>query len=96
MNLGLAKPPGETEAKVDLRLAKHSIDMLEMISDKTAGNLSGEERRHLDAVLTELRMNYVDESSRGSEEPPDGGEEQRGSGADRGGAERDGSTPDGA
>ncbi|RJR32236.1 MAG: DUF1844 domain-containing protein [Candidatus Latescibacterota bacterium] len=53
----------------DLRQARITIDMLEMIGEKTAGNLSAEERRHIDTVLTELRMNWVDEANRGGIEP---------------------------
>jgi hypothetical protein len=48
----------------DLRQARITIDILEMVREKTAGNLSPEEKRLLDAVLTELQMNYVDESKR--------------------------------
>lgn len=48
----------------DLRQARITIDMLEMLREKTAGNLVPEEKRLLDAILTELQMNYVDESRR--------------------------------
>jgi hypothetical protein len=39
--------------------AKHHIDLLEVLEKKTAGNLIEEEKRTLDAVLYELRMQYV-------------------------------------
>jgi hypothetical protein len=67
--LGKLVNPLSGDVERDLRQARITIDMLEMISDKTAGNLSGGERRHLDTVLTELRMNFVDESARGDAEP---------------------------
>lgn len=51
----------------DLLMAKHSIDLLEMLSNKTAGNLTPDEKRLLDHVLYELRMNYVDETAKGRE-----------------------------
>jgi hypothetical protein len=38
-----------------------------MIREKTAGNLEPEEQRIINAVLTELQMNYLDESNRGKE-----------------------------
>jgi len=48
----------------DMAHAKLSIDMLEMIEERTAGNLTGEEVRFLKHVLTELRLNYVAELER--------------------------------
>jgi hypothetical protein len=41
--------------------AKESIDMLEMLKEKTKGNISPELTRLLDQFLTDLRLNYVDE-----------------------------------
>ncbi len=43
----------------DLRIARHTIDMLGMLQDKTRGNLSLEEQRLLENSLTELRFRYV-------------------------------------
>jgi len=54
----------------DLGQARLSIDMLEMLQERTSGNLTGEESRFLSHVLTELRLNYVaevDEDKRKSE-----------------------------
>ncbi len=45
----------------DLVQARVSIDMLEMLQERTSGNLTGEESRFLTHVLTELRLNYVAE-----------------------------------
>lgn len=45
----------------DLEQARFSIDILGMLQEKTKGNLTDEERRFLDHVLFELRLNYVDE-----------------------------------
>ncbi|MBN1885986.1 MAG: DUF1844 domain-containing protein [Candidatus Krumholzibacteriota bacterium] len=59
----------------DLHQARITIDMLEMISTRTAGNLSDTESRILDNVLMELRMNFVDESSRPEPKDGDGAEE---------------------
>ncbi len=49
--------------KIDRNLeqAKQSIDMLEMLRDKTKGNLSPESERLLSQFLSDLRLNYVDE-----------------------------------
>lgn len=43
----------------DLRLARHSIDLLAMLEEKTRGNLSLEEKRLLENALTELRFRYI-------------------------------------
>lgn len=43
----------------DLRLARHSIDMLAMLEEKTKGNLSTEDQRLLENSLTELRFRYI-------------------------------------
>jgi hypothetical protein len=43
----------------DLGVARHYIDMLGMLQEKTRGNLSLEEQRLLDNSLTELRFRYL-------------------------------------
>lgn len=48
----------------NLPLARHSIDLLELLQQKTRGNLSGDEADLLTNLLTELRVRYV-ESSKG-------------------------------
>jgi hypothetical protein len=45
----------------NLDQARFTIDMLGMLEDKTNGNRAEEETRTLRRVLTELRMNYLDE-----------------------------------
>lgn len=49
----------------DLTMAKHSIDMLGMLEEKTRGNLSEDEQKYLEQTLYELRMNYLDEVKKG-------------------------------
>jgi hypothetical protein len=49
---------GEQEAP-DLATARHAIDMLAMLAEKTRGNLSFEEQRMMENSLTELRFRYV-------------------------------------
>ena len=46
-----------TERNLDL--ARHTIDTMAMLKDKTTGNLDQEEQAFLDGILTELRMLYV-------------------------------------
>jgi hypothetical protein len=51
------------EPMVNLDLAKHHIDTLNILEDKTKGNLSDDEKRLLDAALYESRMRYVSVAS---------------------------------
>lgn len=50
---------GEDQQEPNLPLAKHSIDILSMLQEKTRGNLSSEEQRLLENGLTELRFRFV-------------------------------------
>ena len=43
----------------NLDVARHTIDLLDVLKDKTKGNLNFEESRLLDNTLTELRFRYV-------------------------------------
>jgi hypothetical protein len=60
--LGDLAPRG-TEPQVNLDLAKHHIDTLTMLEEKTKGNLSGEEQKVLDGALYETRMRFVSVAS---------------------------------
>jgi hypothetical protein len=63
MRLGLMPfgMPGEggKEDDADLPAARHAIDMLAMLVEKTRGNLSLEEQRLIENSLTELRFRYI-------------------------------------
>jgi hypothetical protein len=58
-NLGEIADPQTGQRQKDLPLAKHSIDILAMLSEKTKGNLDDEEEKFLDNILAELRIRYV-------------------------------------
>src|SRR5262249_12048304 len=59
LRLGLLGPAEEKKEPPDLPAARHAIDMLAMLSEKTPGNLSVEEQRLLGDSLIELRFRYV-------------------------------------
>ncbi|MBI5489580.1 MAG: DUF1844 domain-containing protein [Deltaproteobacteria bacterium] len=59
VSLGILPAPGSQEKKLDLPLARQTIDLLAILQEKTKGNLTGEEERILDTVLYDLRMSYV-------------------------------------
>jgi hypothetical protein len=50
---------GEKPDAPDLPAARHAIDLLGMIFEKTRGNLSLEEQRLIENALTELRFRFV-------------------------------------
>jgi hypothetical protein len=47
------------EPSLNLDMAKHQIDTLGVLEEKTKGNLTDEEQHLLDAALYETRMRYV-------------------------------------
>ena len=73
MQLGLLSlGEKDEEPEPNLPLARHSIDLLAVLKDKTKGNLSLEEQRLIENGLTELRFRYVqisDEVKRRSAKP---------------------------
>ncbi|WP_028319972.1 DUF1844 domain-containing protein [Desulfatiglans anilini] len=58
-NLGEIPDPQSGEKSKDLQLAKHGIDTIGMLKEKTAGNLTKEEQNLLESILTDLRWRYV-------------------------------------
>jgi Domain of unknown function (DUF1844) len=59
INLGEIADPHTGQKQKDLPLAKHTIDTIAMLQDKTKGNLNPEEQRFLDTILADLRWRYV-------------------------------------
>ncbi len=52
-------------AEQHLQLAKQSIDLLEMLEIKTAGNLDDEETKLLATLLYEVRMGFLAATRKG-------------------------------
>jgi Domain of unknown function (DUF1844) len=57
MHLGAAPQLGRTG--VDIETARHFIDMLSALKEKTEGNLTEEEEKILNDMVSRLRMEYV-------------------------------------
>ena len=51
---------GEKQGGCDLPMAKHAIDLLSVLEEKTKGNLSSDEQKILESLLFELRLRYVE------------------------------------
>lgn len=63
VHLGDAPSPDGGDSQ-DLDLARTDIDLLGLLQEKTKGNLTGDEERLLTQALTDLRMRYVEVTSR--------------------------------
>jgi hypothetical protein len=59
IQLGLMEDPASGERREDMTLAKRNIDLLDLLKDKTKGNLEGEEAKFLEDVLSQLKMAYL-------------------------------------
>jgi hypothetical protein len=57
--LNLGAFPMEDHNTPDFELARHNIDLLGVLQEKTKGNLTPDEQRALDNSVTELRMRFV-------------------------------------
>lgn len=69
--MGLIPDPVTGKPSVNLPMAKHFIDLLAMLQEKTKGNLTDEESDHLRDGLHQLRMIFVssDKASPETTEP---------------------------
>jgi hypothetical protein len=59
IQLGIMDDPGSGEKREDLTLAKRNIDLLDLLKDKTKGNLEVDEEKFLAGVLDQLKMAYL-------------------------------------
>lgn len=63
--LGAIEDPQTKKRYLDLAMAKHNIDMLSVLEEKTSGNLTEQEKKMLDSALYEVRMAYVQAAQAG-------------------------------
>lgn len=61
LQLGAIEDPTTGQKNKNLPMAKQTIDILSMLQEKTAGNLSEEEENLLKNILYDLRIMYVKE-----------------------------------
>ncbi len=62
VQLGIVEDPFSKKKNKNLQAAAETIDLIEMLKEKTKGNLNKEEEALLDEVLYDLRMKYLYES----------------------------------
>jgi hypothetical protein len=61
LHLGAIEDPSSSTQNKNLPMAKQTIDILNMLQEKTTGNLSQEEENMLKNILYDLRIMYVRE-----------------------------------
>lgn len=62
MNMGIAPDPQTGKKNKNLELAKQNIEILEILEQKTKGNLSTEEATLLENIMTEVRLRFIEAS----------------------------------
>ena len=60
LHLGELEHPDVGAPQKDLPLAKHTIDILVMLEEKTRGNLTAAEEKLIASLLYDLRLRYVE------------------------------------
>ncbi len=60
VQLGKVEDPSTGKKAVNLELAKHTINMIAMLEEKTRGNLTEEEDNLLKSLLSEIRVAFVE------------------------------------
>lgn len=71
--LGAIEDPHTKQRYLDLNMAKHHIDMLGVLEEKTKGNLDDDEAKILDRAIYEARMQYVQVAQHASRATPGAG-----------------------
>ncbi len=64
IHMGEIPDPHSMERSVNLPAAKHTIEILEIIEDKTQGNLDDTEKKLLEDILYNLRMKFMQNSQK--------------------------------
>ena len=59
VHLGEIPDPITNKKQVNLTLAKQTIDTLEMLREKTKGNLSLDEEKLLQSIIYELKLKFL-------------------------------------
>ncbi len=60
IHLGLMPNPTDSKIEKNLPVAKQTIDLLDVLKEKTKGNLTKDEDELFEHVLFELRMKYME------------------------------------
>ncbi len=59
VQLGQVEDPSSGKKSVNLDLAKHTINLIAMLEEKTSGNLTEDEKSLINTLLSEIRVAFV-------------------------------------
>ncbi len=62
LKLGLLGDPEKAESEVNLEIAHRLIDVLDLLKNRTKGNLNPEEEKFLDVCLQQLKAGYLEKA----------------------------------
>ena len=90
-NMGKIMSPVTGKIERNMEQARISIDLLNMFSEKTRGNLNDEEDKFLSNILHELQLNFADEAGKPDPQP---GEKEKAEKESKTGSAADNSKPE--
>jgi len=64
VQLGIVEDPFDNTKKMDLEMAKTSIELIEMLKEKTKNNLTKEEKDLLESIIFDLNEKYNEKISK--------------------------------
>jgi hypothetical protein len=64
VQLGIVEDPFDNTKKMDLEMAKASIELIEMLKEKTKNNLTKEEEDLLESIIFDLNEKYNEKISK--------------------------------
>jgi hypothetical protein len=59
IKLGMIEDPVSGQVSGNLELAQRLIDLIDLLKDRTKGNLEPDEEKFLEACLSQLKMGYL-------------------------------------
>ncbi len=62
ISMGVAPDPITKKTQKNLAIAKQNIDILGIMKEKTRGNLTPDESKLIESLLTEIRLRFVETS----------------------------------
>ena len=60
IHLGAAPHPETGQTATNLELARQTLDLLSLLKEKTRGNLTADEERLFENLLTDLRLRFIE------------------------------------
>jgi hypothetical protein len=63
VKLGLMEDPLRKDSPANLDFAKRLIDILDLLKERTKGNLKPEEEKFLETCLLQLKMDYMQKAN---------------------------------